>query len=187
MLRWMREKQIQLSCEDFSFVFSFCSSYTAICFFLVFIAFYIFANESSTHSLRMGTKHFFPSGENKIIWKRFNSEPELIRFALLALVSGYTQRTTLLLQVGLFVRREKCTLPLRNLQSEWKLLWRKLREAICKPSGLGIRCRAVDTGLPSASHSLCVLLCRKIGRVILFAVGGSGISSKENVRMPPKM
>lgn len=87
----------------------------SFCFYCIL---YFFASESSTHSLRMGTKHFFPSGENKIIWKRFNSEPELIRFALLALVSGYTQYTILLLQVELFVRREKCTLPLRNLRSE---------------------------------------------------------------------
>ena len=76
------------------------------------------------------TNCFFPSGENKTIWKRFNSKPSLIRFALLALVSRYTQSALFLLQVELFASRGKLSLPLRNLQSEQKLLWCKLWEAI---------------------------------------------------------
>lgn len=140
---------------------------------------------ASTRSLRMGTKHFFPSGENKIIGKRFNSVPELIRFALLALVSGYTQCTILLLQVGLFVRREKQSLPLRNLQSEWKLLWCKLREAICKPSGRGICCRTLQT--PAFLLHPILYVPGYVRRIILFAVEGSGMPSEENVRTPQKM
>lgn len=139
------------------------------------------------HSLRMWTKHSIPSGKNKIIWKRFNSEPALIRFALLALVSGYTQcsvlalmsgytqGTVLLLQVGLLL--EKTFFALEK-PSKWvKIAGCPLLEAICKPLGFGICCRALQT-LAFLLHHILYVPCY-VRRVVLFAAWGSGIWSEE--------